>query len=214
MGLCRFKFWCCHCSGSGGCCGEDSIPVQELLHAAGAAKKKERKNCSFGWNLSSLSKLMGRKPINQPNIYCGGWWFQVPVTANDKLPSITGLWGLLSPAWSQRTGQGRGSAVTNALGLKSCLGGCGVSPCPEKTAQVREGQAGVLSCALFLFSSLPATWGKCLVCVFVPTHPVMRVKRETHQALHTCPQAKCGMFLERSVFLELYMWCSIQLAFC
>lgn len=97
-------------------------------------------------------------------------------------------------------------------GLLACFGGCGVNACPEKAAQVRGWHARVLAYYLFLVSSLHAMWGKYLLFV-VPTHPALRVKRLVQPCTPVRePSAVCSW--STLLFLELCMWCSMQLAFC
>lgn len=124
-------------------------------------------------------------------------------------------WGFAQPSVESMNGVcgGDGGLLCLLLqGLLASFGGCGVNACPEKAAQVRGWHARVLAYYLFLVSSLHAMWGKYLLFV-VPTHPALRVKRLVKPCTPVCePSAVCSW--STLLFLELCMWCSIQLAFC
>lgn len=106
------------------------------------------------------------------------------------------------------SGEGRVLLCSLPQGLPAYFGGNEVILCPEKTAQARTWHAGLLFYALPHFFSASYLEKIFFVCLFVPTHPALRVKRLTKPCTIVI-QAKCSMFLEcytilRALYVVFY----------
>lgn len=76
-----------------------------------------------------------------------------------------------------------------------------------------ENNMPVCSPMLVLSFLLCMLLGENIFCLFVPTHPALRVRKLGKPCTIVFrPSAACSW--SAILFLELYMWYSIQLAFC